>query len=253
MTNIRRNNLWVFLAGSSLVLSAFIAASATKPHSVEAEAAMRIGGASRITDKEASGGYLVSLTKPGEAVRFEKLPHASKLAIRYAAVKAGTISVAVNEQPAVKVNVHSSGALTGSFLHAIVDMPIPARASLTIKQEGEDIGLNIDQILTGKGNLGLPPDIWNLPPLKVAAGPYPADWMGLSRMYSVPQWWQSLEPGRIGIPNPCRSKATGMREACICRETDNINPTSKTLVIPRNTGTKTFAITGSLINGIPKN
>ena len=195
MTNIRRNNLWVFLAGSSLVLSAFIAASATKPHSVEAEAAMRIGGASRITDKEASGGYLVSLTKPGEAVRFEKLPHASKLAIRYAAVKAGTISVAVNEQPAVKVNVHSSGALTGSFLHAIVDMPIPARASLTIKQEGEDIGLNIDQILTGEGNLGLPPDIWNLPPLKVAAGPYPADWMGLSRMYSVPQWWREAKFG----------------------------------------------------------
>ena len=32
----------------------------------------------------------------------------------------------------------------------------------------------------------LPPDIWNLPPLPVADGPYTADWKGLSRIYTVP-------------------------------------------------------------------
>ena len=44
----------------------------------------------------------------------------------------GTISVAVNDQPARKVNVHSSGALTNSFLNAIIDIAIPAKATLTI-------------------------------------------------------------------------------------------------------------------------
>ena len=46
---------------------------------------------------------------------------ASKLAIRYASVGVGSISVAVNNQPVQKVNVHSSGALANSFLHAIID------------------------------------------------------------------------------------------------------------------------------------
>ena len=73
----------------------------------------------------ASGGYLVSLTKPGQGVKFAGLPAAGKLAIRYASVEVGTISVAVNDQPARKVNVHSSGALTGSFLHASLTLRFP--------------------------------------------------------------------------------------------------------------------------------
>jgi hypothetical protein len=55
------------------------------------------------------------------------MPAASKLAIHYASVTVGTISVAVNDQPARKVNVHSSGALTNSFLNAIIDMAIPTQ------------------------------------------------------------------------------------------------------------------------------
>ena len=60
------------------------------------------------------------------------VPAATKLAIRYASVSVGTISVAVNDQAARKVNVHSSGALTGSFIYAIIELAIPANAKLTV-------------------------------------------------------------------------------------------------------------------------
>ena len=67
--------------------------------------------------------------------------------------------------------MHSSGALTGSFLHAIIDIAIPAYATLTISLATNDVAVNIDQIVVGDGDLGLPPDIWNLPPLPVANRP----------------------------------------------------------------------------------
>ena len=115
-----------------------------------------------------SKGSLASLTQPGQSVKFTKLPAAGKLAIRYASVEAGTISVAVNDQPMRKVNVHSSGALAGSFHHAIIDIAIPAKATLTISLAANDVAVTIDRIMVGDGDLGLPPDIWNLPPLPVA-------------------------------------------------------------------------------------
>ena len=59
----------------------------------EAEKAKLIGGASKVADKSASGGQLVNLAKPGQGLNFENLPEASKLAIRYASVNIGTISV----------------------------------------------------------------------------------------------------------------------------------------------------------------
>ena len=145
---------------------------------IEGQAARLLGGAANLSDREASAGYLVALTQPGQGVKFTGLPAASKLAIRYASVTVGTISVAVNDQPARKVNVHSSGALTNSFLNAIIDLAIPANATLTISLATNDVAVNIDRIIVG-GDLGLPPDIWNLPPLPVAAGPYPADWKAI--------------------------------------------------------------------------
>ena len=117
------------------------------------------------------------------------------MAIRYASVKVGTISVAVNDQPARKVNVHSSGALTNSFLNAIIELAIPAKATLTISLATNDVAVNIDRIIVGDGDLGLPPDIWNLPPLPVAAGPYSADWKAISRLYQTPEWWRDAKFG----------------------------------------------------------
>jgi alpha-L-fucosidase len=178
-----------------LLFSSITVSIADEKRTFEAESAELVGGGSKIADDAASEGYLISLTRPGDGIKFTGLPAAVKLAIRYASVSVGTISVAVNDQPACKVNVHSSGALTGSFLHAIIDVAIPANATLIISRAGNDIAVNIDRIMVGDGDLGLPPDIWNLPPLKVADGPYPADWKGLSRLYSVPEWWREAKFG----------------------------------------------------------
>ncbi|MGO8678641.1 MAG: alpha-L-fucosidase [Limisphaerales bacterium] len=184
-----------FLAGFFTIIAASYSTIAAEEHVFEAEAAQPIGGAIRVADATASEGYLVGLTKPGEGVRFAGLLAASKLAIRYASVGVGTISVAVNDQPARKVNVHSSGALTNSFLDAIIGAAISANAALTISLAADDVAVNLDRIVVGDGDLGLPPDIWNLPPLKVAAGPYPADWKGLSRLYTAPEWWRDAKFG----------------------------------------------------------
>lgn len=170
-------------------------AVAAEKQSISAEAAIPVGGACMVADGAASGGYLVGLTKPGQGVKFGGLPAASKLAIRYSSVEVGTISVAVNDQPARKLNVHSSGALTGSFLHAIIDIAIPAYATLTVSLATNDVAVNIDQIVVGGGDLGLPPDIWNLPPLPVANGPYSPDWKSISRLYTVPEWWRDAKFG----------------------------------------------------------
>jgi alpha-L-fucosidase len=162
---------------------------------VEPEAGQSFGGASQVTDNTASASYLVRLASPGDGIKFAHLRAASTLAIRYASVSVGTITVAVNDQPARKVNVHSSGALTNSFLHAVIDVAIPANATLTISLATNDVPVNIDRIVMGEGDLDLPPDIWNLPPLKVADGPYPADWKGLSQLYIVPEWWRDAKFG----------------------------------------------------------
>ena len=166
MANRTANQFWILLAAFFAFTSAVAAA---KTHTFEAEKGTRIGGAFKLADRGASGGASVALTNSGQGVKFASLPAAGKLAIRYASVGVGTISVAVNDQPARKVNVHSSGALTNSFLNAIIELAIPAKATLTISWAANDVAVNIDKIIVGDGDLGLPPDIWNLPPLKVAA------------------------------------------------------------------------------------
>ncbi|HZR20639.1 MAG TPA: alpha-L-fucosidase [Verrucomicrobiae bacterium] len=195
MTNGATKQFRVLLAGTLLTFSTCTAAFSAEKQVFEAEAAQSLRGASRLTDNTASGGYLVRLSSPGDGVKFVGVPPAGKLAIRYASVEVGTISVAVNDQPARKVNVHSSGALTNSFLHTVIDVSIPANATLTISLATNDVPVNIDGIVVGDGDLGLPPDIWNLPPLKVAEGPYPADWKGLGQHYSVPEWWRDAKFG----------------------------------------------------------
>jgi alpha-L-fucosidase len=184
------------LIGVLIVLGfSLITEAQVQKHTSEAESAKSVGGAFKMANDLASGGYFISLTKPGEGVIFNHLPAARQLAIRYSSLGVGLISVAVNNQPLQKLNVHSSGDLTGSFLHAIINIAIPADAMLTISLVTNDITVNIDQIIVGDGDLGLPPDIWNLPPLPVAAGPYPADWKGLSRLYTVPEWWRNAKFG----------------------------------------------------------
>ena len=154
-----------------------------------------VGGATKVTDSAASDGYSVGVGQLGQGAELTGVPAATKLAIRYASVSVGTISVAVNDQTARKVNVHSSGALTGSFIYAIIDIAIPANAKLTVSRAANDVAVNIDRLIIGDGDLGLPPDIWNLPSLPVAAGSYTADWKALSLAYTVPEWWREAKLG----------------------------------------------------------
>src|SRR5665213_415694 len=184
-----------FVFGLLLALAGLTSCTTTERHMIGAKAAGLVGGASKVADDAAPGGYLISLAQPGQGVKFSGLPAAGKLAIRYASVTNGTISVAVNDQPAHKVNMHSSGALTNSFLNAIIYLAIPAKATLTISLATNDVAVNVDQIIVGDGDLGLPPDIWNLPPLPVAAGPYSPDWKAMSRLYQTPEWWRDAKFG----------------------------------------------------------
>jgi alpha-L-fucosidase len=187
-------NRRIFLTSGISMIALSRIANAIETETFQVQAAKLIGGASKIADRDSSSGYLVSLTQPGQGVTFTRLRAGNKLAIRYASLSVGTISVEVNDATAGKVNVHSSGALTSSYLNAIVDLAIPAGATVTISLEPDDVGVNIDRIIVG-GDLGLPPDIWNLPPLTVAAGPYSADWKALGRAYAVPVWWREAKFG----------------------------------------------------------
>jgi alpha-L-fucosidase len=161
----------------------------------EAEKGKPIQGASKIALKSASGGYLISFTKSGDGITFNKLPAAKKLAIKYSSLGVGQINVLVNNQPAQKLNIHSSGDLKSSFLNAIIDIDIPSGAKLTLNLLTNDINVNIDYIIVGNDELGLSPDIWNLPALPIAEGPYKSDWKELSDVYNVPEWWRDAKFG----------------------------------------------------------
>lgn len=187
------HRLRIVLMGSWLAGGGFSLASAAEGHLFEAQAAELVGGASKVPG--GAGADLVRLKKPGQSVKFAHLPGGSQVAIRYASVDVGTISIAVNDQPARKLNVHSSGALTNSFLQAVVGLAIPPQATLTISLATNDVVVNLDRIVVGDGDLGLPPDIWNLPPLPVAEGAYAPDWKALGRLYVVPEWWRDAKFG----------------------------------------------------------
>jgi alpha-L-fucosidase len=148
-----------------------------------------------VTDSSANGGSSVGLANTGQGAQVTGTPAASMLAIHYASTSVGTISVSVNGQTAVKVNVHSSGALTGSFLNAIISIAIPANATVTISHASGDVAVNIDKVIVGGCGLGLPPDIWNLPTFTPGSGPYTADWTALGKAYVTPEWWRDAKFG----------------------------------------------------------
>jgi len=154
-----------------------------------------VGGASTVADPTASGGSSVGLASTGNGAQAAGLPAGSKLAIHYASMSVGTISVSVNGGPAVKVNVHSTGALTGSFIYAIIAVAIPANATVIVSRSSGDVAVNVEGLIVGDGDLGLPPDIWNLPPFQAASGPYASDWQMLGLTYSTPEWWRDAKLG----------------------------------------------------------
>lgn len=161
---------------------------------IAAQSVELIGGAKKIADHESTLGYLISLTQPGQGAKFAGVSEGSKLAIRYATMSAGTISIAANDKPVGKIYLHSSGAVTGSYLTSFAQEPIPANATVTISVGPDDVGVNIESI-TAQHEVKLPPDIWNLPALPIAHGPYTPDWKTLGRTYTAPAWWREAKFG----------------------------------------------------------
>ena len=178
-----------------LVTTSFRTGNNSENHLYEAETAGLVKGAFKMASDSASGGFMVRLGAPGDGIIFKHLPGGSKFAIRYSALGTGLIEVTINNQPVQQINVHSSGDPGRSFLHSIIDINIPADATLSLNLAASDSILYIDQVIIGKGDLGMPPDIWNLPALPVADGAFPADWKGLSRMYTAPEWWRDAKFG----------------------------------------------------------
>jgi len=177
------------------LLSALVPAIATDALNLAASSAEFVGSPARKGGKKESSDATATLARPGEGIRFTKLPAAGTVAIHYAALKSGLLALAVDNGSSMEVNFHSTGSLSDSFLNAVVRLTIPRDGALTIRLVSEDVAINIARIVIGDGDLGLPPDIWNLPPLPVAAGPYAADWKTLSRFYTAPVWWRDAKFG----------------------------------------------------------
>ena len=161
----------------------------------EAEKATPFGKAVAFADPRASGGSAVkALGGTGSGLRFDKVPAAKKLSIHYASkTDMGTYSIQVNDQPPVKVNFHSTGAWDTYYTNAIIDVDIPAGATLKLLSEPGDGEWSIDYILLGN-DLGVKPDIWNLPRFKPASGKFAPDWKSLGQ-YQTPDWFREAKFG----------------------------------------------------------
>ncbi len=169
--------------------------TAVKKITFQAEKTTLLNGAAKVPDESAANGYSVTLKTAGQGLKVTKAPEATRLAIRYASTHTGTVSVRVNDIPVAKINIHSSGANSGSYIYGIIHLNIPKKGSLVLSIDSPDVALTIDQLILGHGDLGLNPDIWNLPPLPVAKGPYQADWRTIGQTYSVPSWWREAKFG----------------------------------------------------------
>jgi len=159
----------------------------------EADDVLLTGGAVKVINSS-SGSHFISLTIPKEGFTLKNVPATQKLAIRYSSSGVGLVEVIVNGQSKQKINIHSSGNLTSSFLYAICNIEIQAGATVALILVSDNIAVNVSQIAVGS-NLKLPPDIWNLPSLPIAEGPYLPDWESLSQNYVVPDWWREAKFG----------------------------------------------------------
>ena len=163
---------------------------------LEAEKAKLLGKATIFVDPKASGGNAVkALGETGSGLEFDGVSVAKKLAICYASkTEMGTYSVEVNGQPPVKVNFHSTGSSDTYYTYAIIDLDIPAGATLKLLSDAGDGEWSVDYILLGNDDMGLKPDIWNLPRFLPASGKFSPDWKSLNQ-YQTSEWFRDAKFG----------------------------------------------------------
>ncbi|HEY5327468.1 MAG TPA: alpha-L-fucosidase, partial [Mucilaginibacter sp.] len=162
---------------------------------IKASSGIKLGMARDISDLTVPGGVAVGMEKQGDGLSFFHLPAAKKIAIHYASLNSGTFSIYLNGVFAKKINLHSTGAALGSYLNAIIDLPVFVNSTLSLQFGPGDVAWSVDRIAVGKGDIGLRPDIWNLPALPVQKGRYMPDWQQLSRTYRVPGWFREAKFG----------------------------------------------------------
>ena len=90
----------ILAIGSMLLFSVARPSLGADKGIVPVDGAELLGGASKVSADSAQD--LVALAKAGQGVAFAGVPTGATLAIRYASVEVGTISVAVNGGPAAK-------------------------------------------------------------------------------------------------------------------------------------------------------
>jgi alpha-L-fucosidase len=192
--NMTTSRTWI--ARGLALTTSLMATSLIAADKLEAEKAVPLGKAVAFADPKASGGNAVkALGEPGSGLRFDKVPAAKKIAIRYASkTEMGTYSIQVNEQTPVKVNFHSTGAWDTFYAYTIIDVKIPAGATLKVLSGQGDSEWSVDYILTGNDDLGLKPDIWNLPRFVPAPGKFTPDWKSLDQ-YQTPEWFREAKFG----------------------------------------------------------
>jgi len=208
------------------------------------------GGASKVSDATASDGFSIALANTGQGAEADDLPPSSAVAIRYASTSVGTISVAVNGQAGRKVNVHSSGALVGSFLYAKFDIAVPDHGKVTITRAAGDVAVNVDRSSSAMESCGCRRTSGTS---RSSGGgcAYPADWKGLGLAYVAPEWWREAKFGAWAHwdHSQCQSRVTGTHARCIRKVIRCTRITSGHSAIRRSTATRTSARTGSLIAG----
>lgn len=186
--------LFAFLAIGFACISLTFAQSGSKRFVADAHTVVYAAATAAPVAGAVSGDAVMGLTKPGDGFILKSKKSAKKLALRYAANGVGVIEVAVNGRAAQKVNIHSSGNLNTSFLNAIINIQIPSGATVAVTLATNNLSVNISRVAMGN-NVKLPPDIWNLPALPVAAGPYTASWKAIAEKYMAPAWWREAKFG----------------------------------------------------------
>ena len=129
-----------------------------------------ITGATNVTDAAASGGSSVGLAGTGKALRSQacRPPASWRFTMRRCrSARSASRSTARRRQ-----GERSLLGRAHRFVPLRHHQHRDSRQRDRDHQPGSgDVAVNIDRVIVGTGDLGLPPDIWNLPPFQPAVGP----------------------------------------------------------------------------------
>ncbi len=141
------------IGGGSCNGNSTCSATDSNDNRLEAEDATLGNGAQIYDDTAASSGQGVGWMG---SVTFQNVDAAGTISMSYSSpVTAGTVSIYVNNVEQANFNITSTGAWTGNYNTASVDVNIPTGADIRIEKSTGDVGFNIDYIeLSGNPTSG---------------------------------------------------------------------------------------------------